>query len=63
VDDLTYAMANIGTVLNQEMVVLPKDILMPFLYKLKNILGLTADAIFNKFRNVDKNNYDMDSFS
>ena len=61
--DLTYALANIGSVLNQEMVVLPKDLLMPLLYKLKNVIVINADGVFTKFRNETKNKFDMGSFS
>lgn len=48
--DLKNAMAEIDSVLQANVVISPKDLFMPLLYKITKRLSLGADAVFQKFR-------------
>lgn len=50
--DLKAAFDNIDYVLASNVLISPKDLLIPFLKKMRNRLNLTPEAVFNKFRNV-----------
>lgn len=49
--DLQNAFKNIELTLDRNVSGNPKDLFMPFVYKIKIKLSLRADAIFTKFRN------------